>query len=201
MLAFISQGLGLGIGAGAIPGPLYNYIINETILYGFRRSFVISLVPLMTDAPIILLMLVVLEQLPDIAVRGLQVVGGGFIFYLAWIAWQQSHAAVILRAEAGVGHVAVWRALLVNWLNPAPYIFWGTVTGPILSDALDESPLYALAFLVAFYLPLCGMLAIVGAIFDRVRTLNEDYLRWVIRFSAVLLVAFGFILIVQGISA
>jgi len=76
LVAFVLQGAALGLTAAASPGPLQTLLISEALIGGFRRSAPIAFAPLVTDVPIVLLMLIVLKQLPPIAIRGLSIVGG-----------------------------------------------------------------------------------------------------------------------------
>ena len=83
MIELIGRGISLGVFAGSMPGPLQALLINETLLGGWRRSFVIAFSPLLTDMPIIVVVVFFLDQLPDGFIPAIQLVGGGFVLYLA----------------------------------------------------------------------------------------------------------------------
>jgi len=201
MLSIIARGMSLGFAAGSIPGPLHTFLINETLLRGWRGSLPIVFTPLVSDIPIILLMVVVLDNLPADAVRGLQVVGGVFIFSLAWGAWRQAGRVEQLTASAAnLPRFAFGRALMLNWLNPAPYIFWGTVNGPLLVNGLAQSVWHGLGFLLAFYAMFLGMMTLVVLLFERVRRSSPRVIPLVLRLTAFLLLVFGVSLIAQGVG-
>ena len=84
MLGLIVQGISFGFAAGTSPGPLQTFIISVTLSRGWRRGIVITFAPLITDAPIIFLMTVLLNELPNEIIRAIQIVGGVFVLWLAW---------------------------------------------------------------------------------------------------------------------
>lgn len=203
MIALIARGISLGFAAGSIPGPLHTFLIKETLLRGGSKSIIIILAPFTADLPLILLMVLVLDRLPDGIIRILQIVGGLFILTLARGAWRQARTAHLLLENPSESNSSVritfWRALLVNWLNPAPYIFWGTVNGPLLVKGLDQSLLHGLAFLAAFYGTFMVIMVGVVVVFHAARRLDARLVRGMVQFSALVLFFFGLSLIWQGI--
>jgi threonine/homoserine/homoserine lactone efflux protein len=148
----VALGLALGLGAGLAPGPLLALVVAATLDRGFAAGARVAVAPLVTDAPIVALCVLVLSRLPDPALAGLSFAGAFFVGYLAFDAARrpppdapEPSAARDLR-----------RAATVNALSPHPWIFWITVGGPLLVDAADRDPLLAVAFLVAFYALLIG---------------------------------------------
>ena len=162
MITYIIQGVTYGFAAGVQPGPLQAYIILQALKNGWRRSLVYALVPLLSDLPIIALVVGVLTAIPQAWVTGLQLAGGAFLLYLAWKALI---TALTLSQETGEEAVSPSRgllqAVLINLLNPNPYLFWGLITGPILLTGWKESPMYAIAMLAAFYLVMIVVNAII----------------------------------------
>ena len=88
MLTFLLQGFTLGFAAGAQPGPFQTYLISQTLSQGWRRAWIAAFAPLLSDGPIVALVLLVLSQVPDWFQRVLQIVGGLFVLYLAWGAFK-----------------------------------------------------------------------------------------------------------------
>jgi threonine/homoserine/homoserine lactone efflux protein len=43
------------------------------------------------------------------------------------------------------------QAVVVNLLNPGPYLGWSLILGPMMLEAWAESPAYAVALVVSFY--------------------------------------------------
>jgi threonine/homoserine/homoserine lactone efflux protein len=204
-LSLFLQGAALGISAAASPGPLQTLLISETLLGGSKRGARVTPAPLVTDAPIIALVIFVLHRVPPVFVQALGIAGGLFVLYLALGMWRQWCASADRDVEVtqaqSVGWSGLRRAVVLNWLNPNPYGFWLLVSGPILVAALGRSTLHGVAFLVGFYgIFVAGMLVIV-ALFDQARRLGPRFVRGLLLLSIVILVVFGALLIRQGWNA
>ncbi len=201
MWAYITQGLSLGFSAGAMPGPFASYLIGVTLLYGWRRAIWVILTPLITDGPIILLALVVLRQMPPALIALIQLVGGVYLLWVSYGGVKRLRAGVTLEANPNAGRSALGRGLIMNWLNPGPYIFWATISGPLLVSALRESLLTGAAFLLCFYgMLLLGLTGYV-VIFDRLRYLDQRVVRVIYIATTLVMLLFGLSLISQGITA
>src|SRR5215204_2178516 len=83
MWFYIIQGIVCGFAAAAQPGPLQTYIISQAITKGWKKSLYNAFAPLVSDAPIIVLCLLVLRRLPDAFQKILYMAGGLFVLYLA----------------------------------------------------------------------------------------------------------------------
>lgn len=204
MLSLITSGVTLGWTAGLLPGPLKTYLIQTTLMLGWRRALIIVVSPLIADFPLILLVVFVLAQFPPEFIRAIQLIGGVFVLWLAWGAWKQFRAGTFVKPgeEApGTSHRKVLGgALLLNVLSPGPYIFWGTVNGPLLVQGLRESIFHGLAFLVAFYGTFLGTMIAQIVIFDRLRRIDPRVTRALLLIIALALVLFGASLIGQGLG-
>ncbi|MCZ2096159.1 MAG: LysE family transporter [Anaerolineae bacterium] len=143
MLALIARGITLGLTAGILPGPLQTFLIQTTLTQGGRRGIVAVFSPLLSDIPIILLTVLVLAQFPPEFIRVVQIAGGLFVLWLARAAWLSFRAGVMIGAGGEAQNMSVrdllLRGLMINLLSPGPYIFWGTVNGPLLVDGMRES--------------------------------------------------------------
>ena len=199
-ISLFIQGSALGISAGAAPGPMQAYLISETLVGGWRRSLPLIFVPIISDAPIIVLTTFILKQLPESVLQVISLVGGFFVLYLAWGFWNQlreinahpNTSQQITRRSFG-------KAVAMNLLNPNPYIFWAFVSGPILINALDQSWQQLLAFLAGFYgVFMITMIAFV-LIFHQTRRFGPKVVRVIQLFSIVVLVIFGALLVKQGL--
>ncbi len=203
LFALLAQGVALGISAAATPGPMQTFLISETLIGGFKRSFPIAFAPLATDLPIVALTLIVLKQLPPGATRLLSLVGGLYVLYLAWGLWRQWRAGAGQRFEAMADDTSPWiilrRAVLMNFLNPNPYLFWGLVGGPILLGALDQSALHAGAFLLGMYGVFIGLQIAMIAVFHFARRLGPQIVRGMLLISIGVLAIFGGVLLVRGV--
>ena len=166
MGAYFIQGLLLGFTAAASPGPLQAYFLSQTMQVGWRRTLPSSLAPLISDAPIILLVLFVLTRTPDSVLRIIRIGGGFFLLYLAassLISYRRRRPDA--SAPSQPMHTSILKAALTNILNPNPYIFWGIVAGPILLSAWRQSATFGASFLVGFYGTLVGGFLLLITIF------------------------------------
>lgn len=84
----------------------------------------------------------------------------------------------------------------MNVLSPGPYLFWSTVTGPLLIEALDISIWAALGMLLGFYGTFMGGMAILVILFNRLGTIGSDVTRYVLVITIGLLTWFATQLIV-----
>jgi threonine/homoserine/homoserine lactone efflux protein len=66
LVRFFLQGAALGLTAAATPGSLQTLLISETLLGGIKRGARVTLAPLITDAPIIIAVLLILNQVPPV---------------------------------------------------------------------------------------------------------------------------------------
>ncbi len=201
---FFSQGAALGLTAAATPGSLQTLLISETLLGGFKRGARITLAPLITDAPIIVAVLLVLQRVPSIVVQILSLAGGVFVLYLAWNLWTQWRKGTSITTEVAasqpIGWKGLWRASIVNWLNPNPYLFWTLVGGPTLIAALNQSVGYGVAFLVGMYSVFIGGMLVIAAVFHQGRRFGPRIVRGLLLISIGILVIFGILLIQRGLS-
>ena len=203
LVRYFLQGAALGLTAAATPGSLQTLLISETLLGGFKRGARITLAPLITDAPIIIAVLFVLQRVPPIVVQILSLAGGVFVLYLAWNLlkqWRQGvQATATVEGAQPIGWKGLWRASIVNWLNPNPYIFWTLVGGPTLITALNQSIAYGLAFLVGMYGVFVGGMLIIAAVFHFARNLGPRVVRGLLLISIVVLTIFGVLLLQRGL--
>ena len=205
MIGLIAQGIGFGFAAGTTPGPLQSYLISTTLSSGWRRGMMVVFSPLVTDAPIILLMTFLLRQLPEPLPRVLQFAGGVFVLWLAWGMLRDFRAGKLkigadTAVEDGAGRRTLGQAVVMNALSPGPYIFWGSVTGPLLVEALESSVLHAAAFMLAFYGTFLGFMAVMVLVFDRMRRLDPKITQRILLLAIGVLGLLGILLIFQSIS-
>jgi threonine/homoserine/homoserine lactone efflux protein len=206
---FFSQGAALGLTAAATPGSLQTLLISETLLGGIKRGARVTLAPLITDAPIIVAVLFVLQRVPPIVVQILGLAGGVFVLTLAWGLFKQwrrdmsrhdPQATVAVANTQPISWKGLWRASIVNWLNPNPYVFWTLVGGPTLIAALNQSVWYGVAFLVGMYSVFIGGMLIIAAVFHFARSLGPRVVRGLLLISIGVLAIFGILLIQRGLS-
>ncbi|MBP6015372.1 MAG: LysE family transporter [Candidatus Promineofilum sp.] len=203
MLPLWLQGLVLGATAAAQPGPFQAFLLSLITRDGWRATLPAAFAPLVSDGPILILVLLVLTRIPDWALSALQVAGGVFLLYLAWGAWRSFRrgSAVAPGGEAAVVkdiRANVLRAALMNFLSPSPYIFWATVAGPILIEAWRIRPAHGAAFLLGFYATLVGGLMLFIIVFAGAGQIDSRVNRALGLLSAVGLLVFGVYQLAMG---
>lgn len=194
----------LAFSVALAPGPLQAYLISATLQYGWRRSRVLVLAPLISDPPIIVLVVFLLGQLPPWAVQGIRVFGGLLLLQIAWSTAQRIRSGQGFSDEDAQSADlppplrVLGTAVVVNFFSPGPYLFWATVLGPLLLNALAISAWVGAAWLVTFYGSFVLCMLILILLFDRLGQINERITAVVLWATVALLVWFGTSLIFEA---
>jgi threonine/homoserine/homoserine lactone efflux protein len=200
MISFLTAGFILGFSAGLSPGPLLALVITETLRHNLKAGLKVAVAPLITDFPIILLTVVVLEQLSRFkqVLGGISILGSFFVAYLGYQSIRTSGIAVnFQKAE----EKSLRKGIIVNFLSPHPYLFWFSVGAPITVRALNLNVLAAAAFIGSFYLCLVGSKIAVAAIVSRSRSfLAGNMYIYTLRFLGFLLLIFAGLLFYNGVK-
>jgi threonine/homoserine/homoserine lactone efflux protein len=219
-ITYLLQGAAFGLTAAASPGAFQSYLISQTLSGGWKRGVPVALAPLISDPPIVIAIVVLLDQLPTRLIDIIGIGGGVFALYLAWGLWKgwRQDGRTISLEDAGRGEVlstneeqatpqksnqTFWgilgRGALINLLSPGPYTFWALVLGPILLGALEESSVDGIAFLVGFYTTFIGGMLLLVALFHQARRLGAGVVRALTLTSILILAVFGLILILGNL--
>lgn len=201
MFAALLSGVPFGLYAVASPGPFQAYLISQTLKNGWKKTLPAVFAPVVSDGPIILLMVVILTNMPDLALLLIQILGGVFLMFLAWRTLQAfRNFDLLVEIDQNASRQNLWEAALVNASSPGPWIFWSLVTGPLLVNAWRSSPVQAVAFLAGFYGTLLLGLALFIFILGNARRLGSGFNRALLGLSAILLGFFGAYQILSGIG-
>lgn len=205
MLPYLLRGLVLGSTAAVQPGPFQAFLLSLVARDGWRRALPAVLAPLVSDPPIVALVLVVLARLPERWLAILQIGGGVFLLYLGWGAWRafrQWTASDTTSAPArGRALTAILKAAVMNALSPGPYLFWATISGPILVAGWRERPALGLAFLLGFYVALIGGMALFVLVAGLTGRIDPRLNRGLAAFAVVALFGFGLYQLITGARA
>ncbi|MGB7338508.1 MAG: LysE family transporter [Phototrophicaceae bacterium] len=204
--SIILPAMSLGLSATSVPGPLQAYLLNVSLKYGWRRGLLVILAPLIVDIPIIFITVFVLQQVPEWAIQVIRVSGGLLLLWIAWNAWQQLRSGVQFTSDQSekikieVSPLKILgTAIAMTFLSPGPYLFWSTVTGPLLIEALDISLWAAGGMLLGFYGTFLGGMAILVFIFNRLGKIDATITRYILVATIGLLVWFATQLIVADV--
>jgi len=199
VVAYLTQGLVLGLAAGFAPGPLLALVIAQTLSHGMREGVKVAFAPLVTDVPIVALAVLLVAPVAafQTGLGVLSLIGAAFVFYLAC----DSFRTVRRRDDSATGLPrSLGRGALVNALNPHPYLFWLAVGAPTVIKAWRVSPLAAAAFLLGFYASLTGAKVVVAYGTDRSKAfLTQRLYAYLMRGLGVLLTLFALLLLRDGL--
>jgi len=195
------QGLALGVSASAAPGPFQTYLVNQTLLSGWRKSITISFAPLIADIPIVLITVLLLDQVPASLLDWISAAGGCFILYIAWKSWRQFRrfSQRPLDDPEPTTNNRLRNGILMNLLSPGPYAFWALVNGPLLISAINKSWFHGLAFIMGFYGALIACFMAIALIFSYARKLGQRYVQGLLLISIIILVLFGCLLLGRAV--
>ncbi len=199
MLSYLTTGVTYAFAAAVQPGPLQAYLISATLANGWRRTLPAVFAPLLSDIPIACLTLVVLTQVPAVAVNVLRFIGGVFLLYLA------AGAAQAYRNYQGPLPVSprpaqrtILNAVIVNLLNPNPCLGWSMVIGPALLGAWRVGPAYGVALVASFYGTMFLATAVILLAFAAASSLGPRVGRLLVGLSALALAGFGLYQLLWG---
>ena len=193
-------GLALGLAAGVSPGPLLALVITSSLERGFGAGLRVAVAPLLTDAPIILVALLLLKDMPESLLAGLGVIGGCLAIYFGIGTIKSDMPASEAKVTTG-SYQDLVRGALVNFLNPHPWLFWATVQGPLLIRGWRQSPFVGLGFVASFYLAIVGSKVAIAAIVARSRRdLDPRWYRRLLMGCGVLLVVLGGWIVLQSVA-
>ena len=195
---FIAPAASFGISATVMPGPLIAFLVNTTLTHGWRKAMLVVWAPLITDAPILILMTFLLGQLPADILKLIELGGGIRLLIIAWGAYKQFRNASVPNLPADEaddsdrsGRRILLIGITVNFLSPGPWLFWAMVNGPLLVKALGESVAHAAVFMLAFYGTFLFGLCAWVFLFHYARHVPVEYLRYIILATVLLLLNFG----------
>ncbi len=199
---YIVLGITFAFAAAVQPGPLQTYLISQALIKGWRRTLPAALAPLLSDGPIILLVLLLLLKIPQWLLHLIQLLGGFFLLFLAfsaWKTWRNYDVAKAVREQSV--HQTLLRATLVNLLNPNPYLAWSLIMGPLLKDAWKAAPANGIGLLVGFYLTMILTSIIIIVLFAAAGSLGTRVGRFLVLISAAVLAGFGLYTLWNGFIA
>jgi len=200
MLGYLILGITYAFAAAVQPGPFQTYLISQTLSHGWRSTLPAAFAPLLSDGPIILLVLLVLSRMPGWLAQSLQCAGGIFLLYLAigafkaWRNYQGNNAF-----ENHTSRQTVVKAALVNLLNPNPWLAWSLVMGPLLLKGWRETPVNGISLLVGFYTAMILVTLGIILLFAFARNLGPRVSRSMVGISAVAMAFFGIFELWQGL--
>lgn len=182
------------------PGPFQAYLFSQSISNGWRKTVPLVFAPLISDLPVILLVLLVLTNVPAEVLAILQCLGGVFLLYLAFKACIAFRTFDLDAQQAVSQQQNVFKAVMINLLNPNPYLGWSLVMGPLLLKGWSEDPANGIILLAGFYSSLIIFSIGLVALFSAARNLGPRISRIAVGFSVIAFAFFGIYQLWSGIT-
>jgi len=191
----IFAGLVFGVAAGLSPGPLMALLISETLKGHKKNGILVSISPIITDIPILLVSLSILNRIKEVEhlLSVIYFVGAVVLFYFGYknIKIKQLYIETDLTGSLKKG-------ILLNILNPYTYLFWFFIGAPYVSNA---GIIGGFLFTLSFFVGITGSMIIIAIFTQKLKKFIESrYYIYLLRFIGVLFFVFGFVLIKDGIS-
>ncbi len=197
MKSLLITGMVLGLSAGLSPGPMLTLVISQTLKHGIREGVKVALAPLLTDTPIVMACLLFLSVFSDMrpALGVISMFGGFYLFYLGF----NSIRFKTVNRQEDVDPKSLKKGLMVNFLNPSPYMFWTSIGGPLVLKASSTSLVAAAAFVIPFYVLLVGSKIVVAIVSGRSRNLLKSrHYTILLRILGLVLMGFGVMFLRDG---
>jgi threonine/homoserine/homoserine lactone efflux protein len=202
LAVYLILGITFGFAAAVQPGPLQTFLISRTLDHGWRQTLPAAGAPLVSDIPVVILVLLILSNLPLWVENILHFAGGFFVLFLAWGALKSfrnygTQPAVPLKSARR----NFIDAVLVNLLNPNPYLAWSLVMGPLFWQGWREAPSHGIGLMAGFYGAIILTTAGIILLFATFRRFGPRVSRILLGISAVALAGFGVYQLYLGAAA
>jgi len=168
-LVLAASGCVFGLAGALTPGPTTALVVAQALRFGPKEGIKVAIAPLLTDAPIIVLAVLLVGQLAQFeAVLGwLTLLGAAFLSFLAVESFRVRGIEI---NESKVEPRSIRKGFLVNLCNPHPYLFWIMVGAPTLLKAAGVGVFAAVLFLLGLYGCLVGAKVGVAILVGRSRS-------------------------------
>jgi threonine/homoserine/homoserine lactone efflux protein len=201
MIQYLIIGITYAFTAVVQPGPFQAFLLSQTLSKGWRRTLPAAFGPLISDLPVILIVLLLLTNVPPRFISILQIAGGLFLLYLAFNAYKTWKNFDSPKPPAPQSNQqTLLSAVMVNLLNPNPYLGWSLVLGPLLLKGWHQNPANGIVLLVSFYVTLTIGMIITILVFEAAGKFGPHLNRLLIGISIIALSCFGFYELFNGIS-
>ncbi|MBC8258525.1 MAG: LysE family transporter [SAR324 cluster bacterium] len=198
-IGIFSIGLLLGAPSGIAPGPMLVLIISETLRHGIRAGAKVACIPLLTDAPVVLVSGFLFTQISDMSILlgVISLVGFVFLLYLGSKSFRIANAEI---PDYTPPPLQLKEIMIANLVNPNPYLFWFTVGAPLMVRSFQQTWGLGLAFLFSFYLGLVGVKILLAVATGKSRNFLHGVLyRRIMQILSLTLMGFAFYLLRDGL--
>lgn len=200
MTYYMTIGIILGLSAGFAPGPLLTLVISETLQHDIKSGIKVALAPIITDLPIIIFTLFILNSLSNFHyILGIiSLTGGFFVLYMGYESIRSKGYQFNLQKQKSN---SLTKGILTNALSPYPYLFWLSVGGPIMTKAITLNIFSLIFFIGGFYIFLIGSKVLLAILVGKSKSfLIGDVYIYIMRFLGLALVVLAFALFIDGLK-
>ncbi len=200
MINFLTIGILLGLSAGFAPGPLLTLVISETLQHGIISGVKVSLAPIITDLPIVIVTFFILAKLSNFhnLLGIISLAGGFFILFMGYESIRLKRVALNIKTNQPK---SLTKGILANALNPHPYLFWFSVGAPMMTQAMNVNILAPLAFIFSFYTSLVGSKILLAILVGKSKSFLEGNMYiYTLRFLGLVLCVLAFVLFRDGLK-
>ncbi len=173
-------------------------VISETLKNNRKEGMKVAIVPLITDIPIVLITILIISKLSsfNLILGSISILGSIFVGYLAY----ENISLKEIKLKPFEKSTSFRKGIIVNFLNPNPYIFWFTVGAPLVVKALDVNVYAAASFIAGFYIFLVGSQISVAVIVEKYSHFLKSRLYiYLIRITGAMLLVFAFLFLKDGL--
>lgn len=197
VLEYLGIGLSLGITAGLSPGPLMALVISETVKGGRIGGIKVSLAPLFTDIPLILVIIFILKHIAHIRLLlGIISLVGSLL--LIYFGYKDFKTEKINLQTGNIQSTSFKKGLLTNFLNPHPYVFWLFIGVPFM---MKGNSVERATFVLSFLSGIVGSKICLTFIIEKGKKFIEtNYYQRIIKLLGLILILLGLLLLKDGID-
>ncbi len=174
---FALAALTFGLASGLKPGPLGVFVIHQTLSRGIFQGFMSSLAPILTDGPIIILALLLTVQLSELFwfVSLISIFGSIYLANIAYKIFKAPNDINPSSKDGGKSSLAM--AVKINFLSPAPYIFWLTIgSGYLLMGSKSEAAIFIVCALFSLCVTKFAVAVVIKKLGERFNPKLYSYL-------------------------
>jgi threonine/homoserine/homoserine lactone efflux protein len=200
-LSYLVSGVIFGLSGGLSPGPLLTLVVSQSLRHGVKEGIKVSLAPLFTDFPIVLATIYILSRLSDIqpAIGVISLFGAAFLIFLGYESLSFKGMDI---DTSEIRPQSVKKGIMVNFLNPNPYLFWFTIGAPIALKAYKNSALSVILFVLCLYAVLVGSKILIAIVIGKSRRfLKSRHYVYTIRLLGIILLLFALLFVKDGLIA
>ena len=170
-------------------------LISETLQGHRKNGILVSISPIITDIPILLISLFILDKISEVKhlISVVYFLGALILFYFGYKNLRIKHFQLDTDLTGSLK-----KGVLLNILNPYTYLFWFFIGAPYVREA---GFIGGVLFTVFFFIGITGSMMIIAVFTEKLKKFIESrYYIYLLRFIGVLFIALGVMLFKDGLS-